>query len=146
VTRQQHDRRDAAPHPRPAEGGDGGNPGEAAGRQRAAPPPAFSSPASPSSAVASGDADSAGETHPPPDLTSTNADPGDPPNGQVPALPAEARAELERLFGPSWRQGPQQQADETQADFEAKRERFHAELDAFFARNPSETETETEQK
>jgi hypothetical protein len=138
------------PSPGPGEGGAGGEkpvpPLPPHGPRRAAPPSA--PPASPSSAVASGDADSAGETRSPPDLSSENPGTGDQPpaagdpNGQV--LPAEAKAELDRQLGPGWRRGPRAKAEETRAEFEAKREEFLTQLRAFPSEEPSETESSSD--
>jgi hypothetical protein len=117
------------PHPRPAEGGDGDPPKP--------PHPQPSGPASPTSATPGGDADSAGQTHPPPTLTSPNGSTGDPPSetGTDPqtGLPPEVIAAFDAALGPNWRRSFPSKTDQNPAEFEAKRKQELARLEALIA-------------
>lgn len=117
------------PHPRPAEGGDGDPPKP--------PHPQPSGPAPPSSATPGGDADAAGQTHPPPTLTSTNGSTGDPPSeaGTDPqtGLPPEVIAAFDAALGPNWRRSFPSKTDQNPDEFEAKRKQELARLEALIA-------------
>lgn len=134
--------------PRPAKGGEGDGGLALPQADRASPPPP-SGPASPPSATLGGDADSAGQHHPPPDLTSTNADPGGQPNGRVQlgaALMAQVSAELDAEFGPDWRRRVPSKTGQTPGEFEAEREQKLREFEAKFAQELNENRSETDQE
>lgn len=146
VTRQQHDRVDAAPHPHPlpSEGGDGDPP--------KSPHPQPSEPASPEPSPSG--SDSADQTHPQPALVAIPTDPGDPPtsqvNGQVPALSAMLQANfsaaLDAELGPNWRRSVPQQTGESPEEFEARRRQELARLAPLIEQEANQTRAETDQK